>query len=544
MAVEGMSEDRPGRAWKSSVALAVGAVIVAVALVAALLPRGTTAPPAIGQAGDVDLRVLAGAPATWDPAAAGDSTSVETIAQVFEGLTAFDHQNRVQPALAESWTIAGDARQIDFTLRPGLRYSDGTPIEAQHVVESWLRLLDPQRPSPLASLLFDIRGAAAYLRGTGSRDEVGLRAEGDRVVVELARPATYFLAVTASPPLAVVAPQMWNAFDGPRLPITSAYSGGYVAAALDESAIRLEANPNYWAGPPPLATVEIVTDTDGRGLVDMFESGLVDYTPVGSGDAAWLRYDLLLGPQLRQTPDLTLHFYGFDATRPPFDDVRVRQAFGQAVDWERIARLAGAEPARSMVPPGMPGGGSEDYRPPYDPAAARDLLAQAGYPDGAGFPALALVSSGAGTESAVAAELAAALNVTVDVEYTDYDAYLGRAGTPEAPLFWTLTWSADYPHAHDFLGLLLESGSANNEGGWQNADYDAAIEAAAATADPAEQEGHYADAQAILRDQVPVVPFQVVAGWALARDGLQGALPSGVGYIRFAGMDWQAGTSR
>ena len=79
-------------------------------------------------------------------------------------------------------------------------------ITAQHVVDSWLRLIDPARPSPLASLLDDISGAAAYRAGSGERDAVGLRAEGDQVIVELRRPATYFLAVTASPTLGVVPP--------------------------------------------------------------------------------------------------------------------------------------------------------------------------------------------------------------------------------------------------------------------------------------------------------------------------------------------------
>ncbi|MDP8905401.1 MAG: peptide ABC transporter substrate-binding protein [Chloroflexota bacterium] len=522
---------------------ALGALLVVLAVVAVAIVASTDR-QAVGQQTGVQLRVLGSAPATWDPAQAGDAGSVSVLAQVFEGLTAFDHENRVQPALAESWTVGGDGRSIDFKLRPGISYSDGSPIDAQHVVDSWLRLIDPARPAPLASLLADVAGANAYLRGEGTREAVALRAEGDRVLVELARPATYFLAVTASPPLAVVPPEMHGSFAGPDLPAAMIVSGGYRPTRQDLSTILLEGNANYWAGAPPLSTIEVVTDTAGRSRVDMFEEGAVDYTDVSSSDAAWLRYDRALGPQLRSTPDLTIHYYGFDTTTPPFDDVRVRRAFAQAVNWDRIVRLGGDRPARSMVPPGIPGGGSEDYRPPYDPEAARTLLAEAGFPKGEGFPAVALVSNGYGYEEAVVTELERELGVSVSVELMDYSAYLGRGSTPDAPRFWTLTWSADYPHAHDFLGLLLETGSVNNEGRWSNARYDAAIEQAAGTADPDEQERHYAEAQEILRAEVPIVPVEALEGWALAREGLLGALQSGVGYVRFAGMAWAEGSGR
>lgn len=111
-------------------------------------------------------------------------------------------------------------------------------------------------------------------------------------------------------------------------------------------------------------------------------------------------------------------------------------------------------------------------------------------------------------------------------------------------MFWDQTWVADYPQANDFLGLLLQTGSASNDGGWSNPDYDALIAAAAATTDPAEQEQQYAAAQAILRDQVPVIPVEALHGYALSRNGLLGALQTGGGYIRFAGLAWAAGAGR
>lgn len=502
------------------------------------------APIVSGQT-ELPLRVVGSAPLNWDPAHAGDAGSAAVLAQVFEGLTTLDSANNVRPALAESWTIAGDGRSIDFKLRPGLHYSDATAMTAQDVVDSWLRLLDPQRPSPLYSLLGDVEGAVEYVSGAAGREGVGLHAQGDHVIVDLRRPATYFLAVTSSPSLAVVPPAMVGRLDSEELPAGMVVSGGYLPTAQSEASITFEGNGNYWIGGyPPIDWIEMVTDTEDRNPIDLFEAGDVDYTPVGSYDAAWLRYDANLGPQLRTTADLSVHFYGFDTTRPPFDDADVRRAFGQAVDWNRIVRLARGQPARSMVPPGMPGGGGEDYRPTHDPDHARVLLAQAGFAGGAGFPDITLTSSGFGYEVTVATELERELGVHVTVELLDFGDLISRQAAGERPLFWNQTWSADYPHAHDFLGLLLESDSNSNDSRFSDAAYDAEIAAAAATAEPAEQERHYASAQAILRNEVPVVPVEALSGFSLSRDGLLGALPTGAGYLRFAGLEWAEGDGR
>lgn len=518
----------------------VAFVALGFVLVIAAAPGGTLA-----QEGTARLRIVGSAPFTWDPALAGDAGSASTLAQVFEGLTAFDADSHPRPALAAGWQVHDEGRQIVFTLRPGLAYSDGSPIAAQDVVDSWLRVIDPDRPGPLASLLADVAGATDYMAGRVGRAAVGLRADGDEVIVDFHRPATYFLAVTASPSLAVVPPPMRGSLAGPQLPAAMVVSGAYVPRGGQPGVIRLEANAHYWAGPPPLPVIDVVTDLGGRSPVAAFEAGEVDYTPVASFDASWMRYDRELGPQLRQTDNFSVHYYGFDASAPPFDDSRVRLAFAQAVDWRRIVELGGDRPvATSLVPPGIPGRGEEDFGPTYDPERARQLLADAGYAAGAGFPDVALVTFGYGYETAVAAELEAVLGIRVDVEVLAFEHYIGRLDGDDRPQFWTLSWIADYPHAHDFLGLLLETVSTSNYGRWSSAEYDAIIAAAAAAADEAEQAALYADAQRILRSEAPVIPVEYGDSWALSRDGLLGALESGVGIIRYAGLDWAPGSGR
>lgn len=506
----------------------------------AIVVVGGCGQPALGEVGEVDVRIAGAEPFTWDPARAGDSGSANVIAQVFEGLTAFDVASNVQPALADSWQASDDGRQIIFHLRPGVTFSDGQPITAQDVVDSWLRLIDPVTPSPLSSLLSDVQGATEYQAALITRDEVGLHADGDQVIVDLRRAATYFLSVTASPSLAVYPHSEFGR--SPQLPLV--VSGAYIPSAPEAGVIRLDGNTRYWAGTPPLEVVELVTDFGGRSGVVLFEEGTVDYVGIGAFDASWMVYDAEHGPQLRYSSDFSVSYYGFDMTVAPFDDPQVRLAFAKAVDWDRIVRLGGSAPATSMIPTGVPGRDDIDHRPSYEPDVARQLLADADYPGGVGFPAVVLATYGVGFEQTVAAELEANLGVQVEVEAHDFQDYIGRQSGPGAPGIWTLAWSADYPHAHDFLGLLLESGSRSNEGSWSNAEYDAVIEQAAATDDLAEQQALYSRAQEILKREAPVVPLSYGESWALAREGLLGAEAAGVGIIRIAGLDWSPGTGR
>ena len=516
---------------------------ILVAALAATALVGCVPTATRGQGGNPDVRIGGGEPLRWDPAAAGDSGSANTIAQVFEGLTAFDVNSNVQPALADTWLASDDGRQITFHLRPGIRYSDGSPIAAQDVVDSWLRLIDPQAPSPLASLLDDVVGAVDYRRGAADAGAVGLRADGENVIVDLRRPATYFISVTASPSLAVVPPSMFGRLDaGP--PADIVVSGAYLPSIPSSEYIRLTGNPNYWAGLPPLGVVDLVVDYGNRTAIAAFDDNAVDYTGVSGADASWIAYDANLGPQLRRTQDFNVSYYGFDTTVAPFDRSEVRLAFAKAVDWDRIVRLAGSIPATSMVPIGVPGRDDSEHRPSYDPDAARDLLSQAGFPAGQNFPPVLLATYGVGFEETVAAELEANLGVRVDVEVLDFSEYISRGHGPGSPGMWTLSWSADYPHPHDFLGLLLESGSSSNDGQWSNAEYDALLGQAAATADLAEQADIYAQAQEILEVEAPVVPLAYGESWALSREGLLGAAENGVGIIRIAGLDWAEGSGR
>ncbi len=537
---------RPRRdPWGAVVALGIVGLMLVVALLA-VLSAVPVQPPAPERElvhvrpDAVDLVIAQGPPRSWDPARIGDAQSAAMLAQTWEGLTALDGSGSVRPALASSWAIEDGGRRIVFTLRDDIAFSDGTPITAQDVVASWLRTIDPASPSPLASLLGDVTGAREHLSGTGSREDVAIRADGRTVIVDFRRPAAYFPSVAASPTLAVVPRSLDDGALGARLPDEGlVVSGAYVPTAQDERTITLSANPRYWAGAPPIAAIGVLADTEGRSPVEVFQSGDADHIGISPADASWVAYDRGLGPQLRRGDDLSVSYYGFDTSRPPFDDPRIRRAVAMAVDWDRLVRLddADAVVATSLVPAGIAGAGEGDFTPRYDPDAARAELAAAGHPGGEGLPSITMVTSGGSMDVAVAAQLREQLGMRVDLEVMPFDEYNERLAT-EPPDIFSIDWIADYPHPNDFLGLLLETGSASNPGRWSDAAYDAMLEAAASTGDPADQAEAYAAAQRILADQVPLIPLRYGESWALSREGLLGAGPTGLGFLRFAGLDW------
>ena len=513
-----------------------GALVGSLAVVVAVLHGGN--PGRVVALGKNEVRILVNAPGTFDPAAAGDVGTAAVTAQLYETLTVYDAARILQPALAASWEVAADGRSVVFHLRRGLTFSDGSPLTAADVVGSWLRIIDPRAPAPLAALMIDVKGARDHLAGRNKDPAaVGLKANGNDVQVELERPGADFPAIVSSPLFAVVPPAAWR--DGKSaFGVDQVVSGGYSVSSANDTEITLQRNEHYWAGSPAIRTVHLVLDIAGRSPIAEFTAGNLDYTEISVIDAPWIPYDSELGPQLRETPSLSLTYLGFNTAEKPFDDVRVRQAIGAAVDWNRVVGLGsfgGTVPAKSMVPPGIPGAGSANWLPVHDPDRARQLLADAGYPGGAGMPTIHFAAGQLPIADGIAADLERELGLHVELDILD-DQLVRLA--EDAPNLWVTGWIADYIGANDFLGVLLESDSSNNYGHWSSTAFDKAIADALSSRDPGAAQAAYERALTEIQKDVPVVPLYVSTDWALSRSGLLGAGGNGLGIPRMAGMAW------
>jgi ABC-type oligopeptide transport system substrate-binding subunit len=520
-------------------------IVFSAALLAVTLVGAAAWHPSTAAAAHNSVNIyIGGEPSSLDPAVQSDAGSAQVVTQLFESLTAVDSAEHVQPALAVSWETQNGGKRVVFHLRSGLSFSDGSPLTSADVVSSWMRVLAPAHPSQLASLLDSVSGARAYREGTGQASAVGIHASGDSEVdVDLAAPADDFPAIVSSPTLAVVPP---NLDTRPSLlePGTFVGSGAYVVSAITPTEITLASNSHYWAGKAAIATVHLITDLGGKSQIDEFEAGTLDYTPIQQQDGTWIAYDKTLGPSLRLEPSPSVEFYGFNTSKAPFSNVHVRRAFELGIDWRRIAALQ-SNPllvsATGMVPDGVPGHSTTDFGPAFDLARAKTELAAAGYANGVGFPKVTLVTIGRSLDGPILRQLHDNLGIDISFQAEDWTAYNDSLNN-DPPAMWWMDWVADYPGANDFLGLLLGSGQPNNYGRWSNADFDAAIARALSAGDATATQQAFDQAQAIVLDQVPVIPVDYGAGYALAANGLLGALPNSQGLVRYAGMAWAPGS--
>ncbi|MFN2483912.1 MAG: ABC transporter substrate-binding protein [Candidatus Limnocylindria bacterium] len=496
------------------------------------------APTGARAADDGSLRYLTSEPSTLDPAAANDAGTVQTLLQLYAGLTRLDEDVEPYPSLAEGWDVSPDGRTYRFTMRERLTFSDGSPLDATDVKRSWIRLLDPATGSPAAAMLADIEGASAFARGAASSDEVAIETPDARTLeVTLEHPASYFPAVLATPATFVV-PRTADSSDAWATPRDFVGSGPYVVESVAPSEIMLRGNQRYVAGAPSIDEVSIVTDLTDTDPVTAFEDRHLDLTSIASWDAAWARYDRDLGASVHQGRSLSVAYFAFDTAEPPFDDARVRQAFALALDRPRLVALeaaSGEEPASSLVPPALwPEGMGVD--PPADPDAARGLLRDAGYADGADLGEVTVMLGGFGAPGVIAS-WEEELGVEIVQETMDGDTYFDRLEEDTPPIF-TVSWVTDYPSPQALFGLLLRPEASSNYGRWDDARFLELLDEAASADDEAGQAAGYVAVDAYVDEQAPVIPYTYGEDWWLVRRGLRGARSLTIGIFDFGRLSW------
>jgi len=304
--------------------------------------------------------------------------------------------------------------------------------------------------------------------------------------VELTAPTPYFLELTSFYPTFAVPRQVVEAPGRAQdwfLPEHMVSNGAFRLARWQvNDRIRLVRSDSYWdRANVGLATIDALPIENATTALNLYLTGAVDWLPSS--------YPVDLAPQLREradfyaSPGLAVYYYRFNVRRPPLDDPRVRLALALAVDRETICRHVlglGQLPATTFVPPGIPG-----YAPPpsalgHDPARARRLLAEAGFPEGRGFPALGILYNTHEGHKKIAEVVADQLRRTLGIHVTPYNqewqAYQASTLAGDYDLA-RAAWVGDYVDPNTFLDLWLTNGG-NNQTGWGNATYDGVLRAA------------------------------------------------------------------
>jgi peptide/nickel transport system substrate-binding protein/oligopeptide transport system substrate-binding protein len=445
-------------------------------------------------------------PRSLDPSLATDVPTGRAVAYIFDGLTGFDAAANVKPGLAERWDVSTDGRVYTFHLRRGVRFQDGTPFTARHVVSSWLRVLDPKAKSGRGEPLYPIRGAREYAIGASHTID-GLAARDDStLVVTLTEPLAVFPKLLAMPVAAIVP---LNA--GSDLSDHPVGTGPWKLVEWKHDDYLLFArNESYWGSPPKAESLRARIIAEPSTAVAEFESGNVDVLQIPASEAREWTENESRKPQLASVPALQLVYIGINTTRGPLADVRVRQAINDAIDVQRIIeRLVGGRGTRAagVIPPSLSGYDSSRRPYPFDQAKAKSLLAAAGHPNGIDVelwcPTFPLYVRMCETIQAYLG----AVGIRVRIVQRESAATRAAARKGETDMI-LKDWYADYPDAENFLFPLLHSvnkGSGGNISFFQNAEFDRIVDSARRELNDEKRTMLYRQADSLAQHEAPMV---------------------------------------
>lgn len=465
-----------------------------------------------GSAASGELRLRGEDPLFLDPAVAQDSGSALYIVEIFSGLVRLDKDLNIQPDLAESWDISPDGTVYTFTLNKKATFQDGRPVTAEDVKYSFERALAPETASVVAeNFLGDIVGAKDLSRGRAT-EVSGVKVVNDTTVqITLDAPKVSFLYKMTYPAAFVVDRSQITA-NPKRWTQKPNGTGPYKLKEwkLGER-IVLEAYDKHHLGAPTLKTVRY--ELQGGSALVAYEDGDIDITGVGLDDLARVQEPGSdLNDEYVQTSRQSIDYIGFNVNVAPFDDAKVRQAFALAVDRAKIAEviLEGAVPiATGIVPPGVPGHTAADKTYPYDPARAKQLLAESKYANN--MPEITLAESGAGatvgdTTEAIIQMWSDNLGVDVKIQQAESGTFFSDIDEGRYQMF-HLGWIMDYPDQENVLDQLFHSKSRQNSTRYSNAEVDAKLEQARVEKDTEKRLALYAEVEKTIVEDAVWLPM-------------------------------------
>jgi len=493
-------------------------------------------------------------PPTLDPAAAQDQNSFTVLGAVLEGLTRLDAEARVQPGVAESWTVSPDGKTYTFTLRKEAKWSNGDPVTAHDFEYAWKRVLDPNSevPAPYAYQLYYLKNATAYNSGEAGADEVGVKALDDHTLqVELEHPTAYFLKLTAFftyfpvHKATVEANPAWAAEAD-----TFVSNGPFIIKDWKHNeSITLAKNENYYAKDEiRLDEVRMVMIEESSTELNMYEKGDLDWAgrPLGQ-----IPTDMI--PTLREDPDANLqikpiassYYYVYNTTAVPFNNVKVRKALAMAIDRRLIVEevtKGGQQPAYGFV------SGVTGLEKPFreevddtqyfreDVEEAKKLLAEGLAELGlSSFPDVTLIyNEGEGhmkVATAIADMWRQNLGIEVKIESQEFGVLLNNRMNLNYQIA-RAGWGADYDDPMTFIDIFT-SYSGNNDTGWASPAYDELVAKANAEQDPAKRMDYIVQAEKMLMDEMVILPIYYYTAIWMHKDYVKNVVIDYAGNIDF-----------
>lgn len=444
------------------------------------------------------------------------------VSALFEGLVTKNPETlEVEPGVAETWEISEDGTLYTFHLRDNARWTNGDPVTAVDFHWSWNRILEPELGAQYNYNLFPVVNAEEYANGTiEDFSQVGVTVVDDYTLqVQLKTPTPYFLQLLdhySTFPVHRPTIEAYGTMSDRLSPWARA--GNMVSnGAFDltewqiNSHIRVEKNDTYWDAVEIDLNAIVFYPTENLVTEDrMFRDGqlhrtqeiVLDRIPVYRAERPEI---------VHIEPWLGTYFYMFNTTKPPFDDVRVRKALAMSIDRNLLDEsvMQGiVEPAYALVPPGTLG-----YQPPktFEQSAdrARELLAEAGYPNGEGFPEFEILYNTQESHRRMAVAIqqmwASELNIMVTLVNQEWKVYLENQDNLNYDIS-RRGWIGDYVDPNTFLDMYVTDGG-NNKTGFSDPRYDEIIlREAPATLDREARYELYREAETILMEAMPILP--------------------------------------
>jgi len=475
-------------------------------------------PEGVPRYGGIYHRGLQHDPAILDPAKITDNYEIIVTQQIFEGLVQYSDNLMVKPCLAESWESSRDNLTWKFYLKSDASFHNGRTVNADDVVYSFERLLDPSTKSVVANLMLRIKGAREFRDGKTDSVE-GLQATGKRTVeIQLAEAFPPFIAMLAMVNFGIVPKEEVErpGFDFGHNPIGT---GPYKFERWERNReIVLTANENYHEGRPYLDGIvfRIYPGMSMENMFAEFEKGNLEDSLFPAGERERMLSQNTY--QVVRRPSLSERFLVMNNRVKPFTDKRVRQAFNYAIDKDAISLEAGKGrliPSTGLFPEGMAGYIPENINYPYAPYKARELLAQAGYPGGRGLPVIQFWSSVKSKalliEDREIKRYLSEIGVSIEFNYlTDWPAFKKMLEEGKAPMF-KYSWEADVPDPDNIISSLFYSKSPTNRAFYRDPIVDAMIEKAQRESDYKKRIAMYTDLQKIIMEDAPVIVLNTLA---------------------------------